>query len=309
MKSKVLDIINITIIGMGALGLLYGLYITKHCTKSKVTFVMDEGRYEKNKTNIILCNGVEQQFHMAPVSLAAEADLVIVAVKHNALKDALEIMHPCIGERTVILSVLNGISSEEIIGQRYGMEKLIFTVAQGMDAMKFGNSFQYTRMGELHIGAIEEYQKDNLKRVKNFFELIKLPYVEESDIRYRMWSKFMLNVGVNQTCMVYGTNYAGALREGEPNRTMISAMREVIALANAEGIPLSEKDINQYVDIIKTLSPEGTPSMGQDRINKNPSEVEIFAGTVIRLAKKWGIYIPVNQFLYNRVKQIETEYI
>ncbi len=118
----------------------------------------------------------------------------------------------------------------------------------------------------------------------------------------------MLNVGVNQTCMVYATTYSGVLEKGEPNLIMISAMREVIALANAEGIPLSEADINQYIKILKTLSPEGTPSMGQDRINRKPSEVEMFAGTVIELAQKHDIYVPVNSFLYDRVKEIEKEY-
>ena len=144
--------------------------------------------------------------------------------------------------------------------------------------------------------------------MKAFFDRAGVGYVEEDDILRRMWSKFMLNVGVNQTCMVYGTTYGGVLADGEPNRTMISAMREVIALAGAEGICLNEQDLNQYIDIIGTLSPEGTPSMGQDRINRKPSEVELFAGTVMRLAEKHGLYVPVNRFLYERVQKIEKEY-
>ena len=125
---------------------------------------------------------------------------------------------------------------------------------------------------------------------------------------HRLWSKFMLNVGVNQTCMVYSTTYSGALAQGEANRTMLAAMREVIAVAQAEGIALTEQDINQYIAILGTLSPDGIPSMGQDRINRRPSEVEMFAGTVIRLAKKHGLLVPTNEFLYRRVREIEQEY-
>lgn len=302
------DIVNINIIGMGALGLLYGKYISEHYPEGRVSYVMDLLRYEKYSNCTFLCNGVEKKFNILPVNQAQKADLILVAVKFNGLQDALELMKPCVGKNTIIISVLNGISSEEIIGEKYGTEKLIYTVAQGMDAMKFENTLQYTQMGSLHIGAAEASQQENVRRVCEFFDYIKLPYVLESDIRYRMWSKFMLNVGVNQSCMVYNTSYSGVIKAGEPNRIMISAMREVVALANAEGISLTEKDINQYIEIIKTLKPEGTPSMGQDRLNKKASEVEIFAGTVIKMARKHNIYVPVNEYLYERVKEIEASY-
>lgn len=308
MKYRNQKITKTAIVGMGALGLLYGDYIVKHCGQDSVTYVMDEERLKKYKDGVFTINGEEAGFSMTSASHMEPVDLLIVAVKYTGLETALEVMRNCIDEQTIIISVLNGISSEEIIGERYGMEGIVHTVAQGMDAMKFGNSLNYTKMGELHIGLTEKGSREKFDRLKDYFDEMGMPYVREEDILYRMWSKFMLNVGVNQTCMVYGTTYGGVLSAGEPNRTMIAAMREVEALANEEGIALSEKDINQYVDLLKTLNPEGTPSMGQDRINKKPSEVEMFAGTVIKLAGKHGIYVPANEFLYKRVKEIEKTY-
>lgn len=309
MVYKDFQIKKTAIVGMGALGLLYGNHIVEHCGQDAVTYVMDKDRLEKYKNETFTINGEPVHFHMTAAEEMEPVDLLIVAVKYTGLKAALDVMKNCIDEQTVIISVLNGISSEEIIGERYGMEGIVYTVAQGMDAMRFGNALNYTQMGELHIGVPEKSNREKLERLISYFDSINMPYVEEKDILYRLWSKFMLNVGVNQTCMVYGTTYAGALAKGEANRTMIAAMREVTALANAEGIPLSEKDINQYVDILKTLNPEGTPSMGQDRINKRPSEVEMFAGTIIKLAKKHGIYVPANEFLYEKVKEIESAYM
>ena len=71
---------------------------------------------------------------------------------------------------------------------------------------------------------------------------------------------------------------------------------------------IGEKDLNEYVDILKTLSPDGMPSMRQDGIAHRPSEVEMFAGTVIRLAEQHGILVPANRFLRQRVKEMEAEY-
>ena len=302
------EIKNISIIGMGALGVMYGSHLAHHLGFDHVTYIMDEKRYEKYKGSTVTCNGEKLSFTCVPASQAVPADLVIVAVKSTGLTEALDTMKKCIGPDTVILSVMNGISSEEIIGERYGAEHMIYAVAQGMDAMKFGSELTYSKMGVLCIGARLESQQEGLDRVYCLFDKTELPYVREKDILHRLWSKFMLNVGVNQTCMVYSCTYGDVWRPGKERDTMLGAMREVIAVANAEGIDLSEADLEEYDRIIRTLRADGTPSMGQDRIARRHSEVEMFAGTVIRRGQKAGIPTPVNQWLYDQVPEIEKEY-
>ena len=226
-------------------------------------------------------------------------------------------MAPCVDSETTIISVLNGISSEEIIGERYGREKVICCIAQGMDAVKFGGTLSYSRFGELRIGILALGQAEKkpgitrqmrLKALEDFLGRAGIPYVTEPDIRYRLWGKFMLNVGVNQTCMAYETNYGGALAAGKAYDTMIGAMREVIRLANAEGVALTEKDMEEYIELLKTLSPEGMPSMRQDGLAHRLSEVELFSGTVRRLAARHGLEVPVNDWLYERICGMEREY-
>ena len=239
---------------------------------------------------------------------AHDVDLLIVCLKYGSLQGALDSIKEIVGEHTTVMSLMNGVDSEEIIGERYGAEHMIYAVAQGMDAMKFGAELTYSKMGVLCIGARLESQQEGLDRVCCLFDRTELPYVREKDILHRLWSKFMLNVGVNQTCMVYSCTYGDVWRPGKERDTMIGAMREVIAVANAEGIDLSESDLEEYDRIIRTLRADGTPSMGQDRIARRHSEVEMFAGTVIRRGQKAGIPTPVNQWLYDQVQEIEKSY-
>ncbi len=298
------------IIGMGALGLLYADRIVKKRGKNGVTFVLDKDRMQKYKDVEFSINGEKKLFQMAVADDMKPVDLVIVAVKYNGLHSAIEMMKNCVGENTIIMSVMNGIDSEEIIADTFGKEHLIYTVAQGMDAMKFGNDLNYTKEGELRIGIVEESQKKNLEDVCCYFDDVSMPYAVEENIMKRMWSKFMLNVGVNQTCHAFETTYAGVLKEGsEENKIFIGAMNEVIALSQAVGIGLTEEDAGYYIDIVKTLKPEGVPSMRQDGIAKRKSEVEMFAGTVKRLAGKYGIKTPVNDLLYDKIKGIERNLI
>ena len=295
------------IVGMGALGLLYGNQIQEVLGADAVSFIVDRDRYERYKDrNITIC-GVQKNFNLEVSDEAKPADLVIVAVKYNALESALDTMKNVIDDHTVIMSVMNGITSEEIIGKRYGFKNIIYTVAQGMDAMRFGDSLNYTKMGELRIGVKKGEDDSALKKVIELFDAVKMPYTVDEDIIYRMWGKFMLNVGINQTCMMYETTYSGALSPGEANDTLLGAMEEVIEIANAEGVNLTNADVDYYIDILHTLDPNGVPSMRQDGIAKRKTEVDMFAGTVIEIAKKHGISVPVNERIYSVVKEMEKD--
>ena len=135
------------IIGMGALGLMYADTIAKARGRESVSFVMNKERLQKYKDVVFTCNGEEKTFQMRDCEEMEPVDLLIVAVKYNGLPDAMKDMRKCVGENTIIMSVMNGITSEKMIAEEFGMEKLIDTVAQGMDAMKFGSKLRFTQMG------------------------------------------------------------------------------------------------------------------------------------------------------------------
>ena len=300
---------TVGIVGMGALGLLYADLITQGLGAGHVVFLADSQRCARYAGAQFSVNGRAVSFPVLQAERAQTCDLLIVAVKYTGLLDALDVMAPAVGPHTIILSVMNGISSEEIIARRFGGRNILHVVAQGMDAMRFGSALSYSRAGQLCIGADSPEKQGILDMLHEFLQRAHVEFVVEKDIRRRMWGKFMLNVGINQTCMVFGVGYGKALeKDGMPIMVCISAMREVILLARREGVELTEKDLEGYIALIRTLDPQATPSMGQDRLNRKLSEVELFAGTVRRLAAKHGLAVPANDFLYARVKEIEGAY-
>ncbi len=99
--------------------------------------------------------------------------------------------------------------------------------------------------------------------------------------------------------MAYGGTYGSATEPGsEQRRCFVSAMRETLAVANAEGIELTEADLTQMVHLIEGIDPAGMPSMAEDRIARRKTEVDEFAGTICRLAAKHDIQVPQNDWLY-----------
>ena len=301
------EIKQVAVVGMGALGLLFGNQIAESLGNDSVCFVADEDRVKRYANMTFTINGKEKHFVVKSQKDATVVDLVIVASKYNHLSQVLEVMANCVGDDTTIISVINGISSEEILAKRFGAEKVLYTIAQGMDAVKMGGEFTYINPGELRTGQTCEEQKDRFEELIKFFDKAQIPYTIEEDIIRRMWGKFMLNVGVNQGCMVYETTYGG-LSDKAVFKVVDGAMQEVIMVAKAEGINLTQADADAYIALMKSLDPEATPSMRQDGINKRPSEVEMFAGKIIELGKKHNILVPVNEMLYKKVKEMEAKY-
>lgn len=304
-------ITQVTLMGMGALGVLYGDHFSRTMGAGQVRVLANARRIEAYRTTGVFCNGRECQVTYQDTAQPGEkAELLIFAVKATTLREAIEEARPFVDENTIILSVINGISSEEIIEKGLGVGTVLYSIAQGMDAVKAGNQVTYSRIGALRIGIPQSQAKKQpmLERVAELFERTQLPYVIEQDIMHRLWSKWMLNVGVNQIVMVWEGTYETVQQPGEAKEMMIAAMREVIIIAELEQIPVTEQDMEEYLDLIDTLSPDGMPSMRQDGLAGRYSEVELFAGTVIQKAREYGIEVPVNQALYERVKEMEAQY-
>ncbi len=299
---------SVAIVGMGALGLMYGQHIQQKAGMGSVSFLLDSQRMVRYQNAEFSVNGEVVQFPLVDASEAKPVDLVIVATKYNGLRSAMEVMEKAVGKDTIIISVLNGISSEKILAEKFNEDQIIPCVALGMDAMRDGYALNYCNKGRLCIGICKESQAPALESLIQYFEKIQMPYSKEEDIMHTMWGKFLLNVGINQTCMVYDITYSGALTDECASTDMFAAMREVIAIAGPEGVVLAEEDFNYYLGVLKTLNPDGYPSMRQDALAKRKSEVDMFAGTVIEIAKKHGISVPVNEKYYRIVQEMESKY-
>ena len=302
-----MDIKTVSVIGLGALGTMYAHYL--HQRMPGVRIVADEERIARYRSSGIYCNEKRCDFHYITPGQAQPADLLIFAVKQGGLAGAIETARDQVGENTIVLSLLNGISSEGIIGQAYGDAHMLLCVAQAMDALMTGGRLTYRNLGLLVFGDREKgVVSDMTRRVADFFTRMEVPHIVDTDMQKRQWGKFMLNVGINQAIAVYGESYADVQKEGLVRDVMIAAMEEVRALSQLEGIGLTGQDMDYWLGLIPGLNPKGKPSTQQDVEAKRLSEVELFSGTVLELAKKHGMDTPVNRELYTRITEMERGY-
>lgn len=297
---------KVAIIGAGALGAAYGSILYEMDPQS-VSFIAAGGRYEKLNREGVVVNGKRYAITVENPEEASPAELLIVAVKHHHLDQAIGEMKKAIGPETTILSVMNGIDSEERIGAVYGIDKVVYGLTLGIDAVREGSSVNYTNQGRIFFGEPSNPgMTDRVRRIHELFDRAGIVHVIPPDMIRSLWFKYMVNVGANQTSAVLRANY-GALRSSPEARDLMdSAMREVIAIAGAIKVDLGEKDIGEWYKVLEGLNPAGKTSMFQDVEACRKTEVEMFAGTVIEMGKRYSIPTPVNQRLFDELKRIEA---
>lgn len=322
---------SVLIAGAGAVGLTVADTLAAY-SESEVRVLAGGSRLERYRREGLTVNGRKLPIQLAPAGIPAdsfEPELIIVACKFHHLNQIMEDFAPYVTSRTTILSLLNGISSENIIRRRFPSAKVPLAMILGTDAQHSGTETTYSQKGVIHFGegknpvngaAVTAEQaagcSDTVRIIAAYFDAAGLPFEIPADMEQRMWFKFMVNTGINQCSAVLGKPYAPFQHDAPDHpsanaaarRLMENAMREVIAVAQAEGIMLDEPDIAGWYKTLDALTPGSRTSMCQDVQAGRKTEVELFAGTVISLAAKHGIAVPVNRMLMDLITVIEETY-
>lgn len=303
------EIRKVAILGAGALGASYAsMFFDKG--EFSVAFIAGGDRYASLKEEGVIVNGKHYSIAtIHPEGVTPPADLIIVALKHHHLSQAIGDLRNLAGEDAIIISVMNGLDSEEMLGEVYGMDKLLYTIAVGIDALRVGNRINYDNPGKILFGEANNTQlSERVRRLQRAFDKAGIIYETPVDMMRVMWWKFMVNVGMNQASAVMRAPY-GVFQTSRTAQTLMEAlMYEVIELAEHAGVDLGEKDIKEWYKTLDTLSPQGKTSMLQDIEAKRKTEVEIFGGKVVALGEDYGIATPVNRTLVQIIQVLEEQY-
>ena len=287
---------NIAIVGAGAMGAAYAAMFSD-AVGFNVSFVARGSRYERLKNQSITVN--ERLYNIGvihPDKVSTPADLVIVALKHHHLADVVGDIAALAGPHTAILSVMNGLESEETDRRRLRHGQAGLTpIAVGIDAVHENRWFTYANPGKIVFGPTADGRQ--AVRISN---ASGRPWTgPASPMRRRLTS--CEPCGGNSWSMweptrlrpCFGRLTASSNPNSDALDLMRSLMEEVVALAPKAGIDLGTKDIDEWEKVLAKLSPAGKTSMLQDVEAGRKTEVEIFAGRVIALGKIHGVPTPV----------------
>ncbi|MGO9123183.1 MAG: ketopantoate reductase family protein [Desulfomonilaceae bacterium] len=297
---------NVAVLGAGAIGASYAAMFFDAPGFSTLLVAKDQ-RYDRLKSEGLVINRKKYSIPVVrPDETVPSADLILVALKNHDLPDAVHDLKNLVDDQTIVMSVMNGLDSEEYLGSVYGMDKLLYAIAVGIDALREGNSVTYTTSGKIVFGEAENsHPSERVLRVQNAFDQAGIKFETPTDMIRALWWKFMVNVGINQASAVMAAPYGVFQSSPEARALVDTLMQEVIVLAAREGVNLVEKDLDDWNAVLNSISPKGKTSMLQDIEAGRKTEVDVFGGKVVELGKKYNVPTPVNQTFLSIIHVLE----
>ena len=291
---------NVLICGLGAVGLTYAVRFRGKCN---LKILVNKERLEKYSKNKPVFNGDVQEFeYILPDNSDFKTDLIIIATKYQGFESAINSIKNFVSENTRIISLLNGISSEEIISGKYPQAKVLKSYFIGHSAVRNGNSVTQDGVGEIVL----EYDRKAVQILKD----CSINYSIPKDINYALWLKFTMNIFSNQISAILNMTF-GELKHNkifrETAKKIVSEVRSIEEKKGVRNLDNLERDALAALD---KMCDEGKTSMHQDIIAGRRTEVDMFAGEIIKLGKEFKIPTPYNQVLYDliKIKEENNEY-
>jgi 2-dehydropantoate 2-reductase len=294
---------RIVVLGAGAIGSVvaaalwekWGRGLLLVARRDHVQAVNDRGLSLEGKVNAVFR---PQAAEAVDFSLAGS--LVIVTTKATGLETALRQIEPYLQEDTVLLLLQNGYGIREL-AERVLRDSpvsrdhiVLGIVALGATFIEPGRVGYYGGNIRLDPGLARTAYKDLLA---DTFITHKISANLPKDI----WTKLAVNAVVNPLSVVLqAQNWVIADPAHDDMKTLI--LEEVLAVAAAEGIPLF-LDVNF---INRFISSDNYSSMYQDIKRGRKTEIDYLNGAIVRLADYYNIPVPVNRFVVNLIKALES---
>ena len=300
-----MEIQSVALLGAGA---VVSYVIWELAQKSSLHFgVIAEGaRAEKLRQGCVINDTVYHPPVWTPQQ-AHGVDLLIVALKYGALPGALDTIQTVVGENTTVMSLMNGVDSEEIIGARVGAEHLLpalIKVASRRteDGVRFDPA---TTLGIIYGELNAPFDSARVGAVERLFAGTGVNLRVTEHIREEMWCKFRLNVCNNLPQAILGAGI-GCYRDSEHMEAIRSGLRnELEAIAAAKGIDMSKVDASTV---------HGSPAAASARFSTlqdleagRHTEIDMFSGALMRMGRELGIPTPYNDYTYHMIKALEEK--
>lgn len=303
-------ITDVALIGLGAVGAAYLTSVADNFPECRIRVIAAGERAARLRAGGIVYNGRRYMFDVVEPQDGTPAGLLFVSVKNGQLSEAAGQAAAFVGPDTVIISPLNGVTSERKLAERFGADNVVYSYAIKLDATRRGAETVCGNEGWIVFGDERNEPgrlSENVLAVEEFFKRSHIEYEIPEDMIKSLWKKFMMNCGLNQTSAVLGFNYGLMQRSKEARSLMRSAMEEAAAAARAAaGVELGEAEIDEIFRTMDMLSPDGKTSMLQDVDARRVTEVDAFAETVAAIAREHGFAAPVNE-LYLRLIRAREE--
>jgi 2-dehydropantoate 2-reductase len=299
---------KITIVGAGAMGSLFGALLAESGHEVRLLDVWQEHVDAVNKKGL----SVEREGRTRSIVLKAttdlrqvdKADLVIVFVKSSQTGKAAETARAALRKDGWVLTLQNGMGNAEAIARAVPASRVLAGTTSHGATMLGPGMIRHAGVGPTVIGAWTGEEPAGAKKMAECFNRAGIETAVADDVRSLIWSKLLVNVGINAVTALTGIRN-GQLLDLESTRWISqTAVEEAMAVARNLGVRVRDDAVSHVFQIAEATAANRS-SMGQDLDHRRRTEIDAINGYVVREAEKLGLPVPVNRTLSGLIETVQ----
>jgi 2-dehydropantoate 2-reductase len=302
------------VVGAGAVGSFYGAMLAR--AGHTVTLIARPAHVqaiERDGLRLQMAGRIERVRTAASTYIAAVrgADLVLFCVKSTDTDGVAREMAPHLADGALVLSLQNGVENAATIA-RHVKQAVVPAVVYVATALPEPGLVAHHGRGDLVIGPLDAAAANDaalalrLQALVDLFATAQVPVRISDDVMAELWSKLMVNCAYNAISGIAQASYGKLAAQAEVLALQETVVREVVALAQAEGVKLALEPALEAMRKIAPAMPAQLSSTAQDMARGKPSEIDHLNGFVARRGAALGVATPANQALYALVRLIES---
>ena len=301
---------RIAVIGTGAVGGYFGARLV--AASNDVAFVARGPHLAAMRQQGLTLESPQGNLHIRDalftddLSQIGAVDLVLFCVKSYDTDATAAKLPSLIGDRTVILSLQNGVDNADKIAQRWGQQRTLAGVVYIGSQLLQPGKIKHSSGGRIVFGELDGQVHETTQAVQRLLSSARISCEVSGAIRNIQWRKLLWNAPFCAISCLTHTNVKEIVESDSLTKLALDCMKEVREAAQAQAIDLDPALFEETLNFSKSLG-EFKPSMLQDLEASKPLEYEAFNGIVVELLGRTGKEAPTNQVFYGALKYLDKK--
>jgi 2-dehydropantoate 2-reductase len=233
-------------------------------------------------------------------------DLVLFCVKSYDTDPTAAKLTSLIGDRTIILSLQNGVDNADKIAQRWGNERTLAGVVYVGSQLLRPGTIKHSSGGKIVLGELDGRVHETTQAVERVLASAQISCEVSGAIQNIQWRKLLWNAPFCAiSCLTHAT-VKEIVESDSLTKLALDCMTEVRAAAKTQAIDLDPALFDETLNFSKSLG-DFKPSMLQDLEAGKPLEYEAFNGIVVESLRRTGKEAPTNQVFYGTLEYLDKK--
>jgi 2-dehydropantoate 2-reductase len=297
---------HIMIVGAGSVGGFFGAHLAKG--NPNVSFLLRPRTLQAVREHGLILRSANGTMTVRPPAASdprelARPDLVILAVKAYDLDGVMDQIEPVLTDKTIILTLQNGVDVEDRIHARLHRDCVVGGVAFIYSKIVEPGVIEHYKRGSVAIGEMMGHKSERVGMIADLFKKAGIQCQIADDIRRAKWEKMCWNCVFNPITVLINDRVAKALDHPEMMGVIRQIVGEVAAVSASLKVPLAPDMAEKTVQVTQAIRDIHT-SMYDDWKAGRPTEIDSLNGYIVRKGRELGIPTPVNEAMTALVKTL-----